>query len=547
MWRSTELAASPLFQLRSAALPWDQRIALSYERAKAIASLYRLSADDVLHVSSKYWEFQTDPVTLMDGGTATLLAIHYNLCIGTIAMFSTGKEHILEQLLSFKLSGQYCLTELGHGLDVINLETTVTLLETGDFELNTPSDAAAKYMPPTTPSGIPCVSVVFARLIVGNIEKGVKPFLVPLHDGRTMYPGIISKALSPRGGGSDAVQHALTYFEKVKLPGTALLGPMETSMDFKSAFRYNISRVIVGTLSMGSFALTSMRHATYITARYSMRRMVSDSFTGKPKAIMEFSTQKIPVLTAISQTIVMGVFCDTAHALFTSAQDLSQKHFIAAIFKTTIVQHHNSMILDLGDRCGAQGLFDVNEFPTLSANIRGAAVAEGDVLGISIRFAVELLLGRVSVPRYSNHNSVLAQHEKHIITELRETIRQLGHHRGSQMESVILPQCQSLIEAVGHRLALEAAMENGVEPLLTNLYVASVIKHDSAWYAENAGLPRSVQRSMEQDAVENLYPNINRFLDMLDIAPYVTAPIMWEIWEICGRKPRKVWRSNTSS
>ncbi|KAJ7695757.1 acyl-CoA dehydrogenase/oxidase [Mycena rosella] len=173
-----------------------------------------LTADDVLNVSPKYWEFHTDPIQAMDGSAGTLLTIHYNLCVGTIAMFPAGNECILQRLLSFEISGQFCLTELGHGLDAIHLETTAMLLDTGEFELHKPCNAAAKFMPPTTPCGIPCVAVVFARLIVDHVDKGIKPFLVPLHNGHTMHPGIVSKALSPRGG-SHPVQHALTYFRCV--------------------------------------------------------------------------------------------------------------------------------------------------------------------------------------------------------------------------------------------------------------------------------------------------------------------------------------------
>lgn len=46
--------------------------------------------------------------------------------------------------LTIPCSGQFCLTEVGHGLDVIHLETTATLLENGDFELHTPYERAAK-------------------------------------------------------------------------------------------------------------------------------------------------------------------------------------------------------------------------------------------------------------------------------------------------------------------------------------------------------------------------------------------------------------------
>jgi hypothetical protein len=116
---------------------------------------------------------------------------------------------------------------------------------------------------------------------------------------------------------------------------------------------------------MGAFALSSMRIAAYVAGQYSMRRKVIDSSTGKSQAIIAFITQKIPVLTAISQTIVMTAFCAKAHNLFTSTEDLLQKHFIAAVFKTTIVQHAISLLSVLGDRCGAQGLFAANQIPVI--------------------------------------------------------------------------------------------------------------------------------------------------------------------------------------
>ncbi|KAJ7481909.1 acyl-CoA dehydrogenase NM domain-like protein [Mycena latifolia] len=526
MHRSSALALSPLFQTKSEALSWPDRITLSYDRAKAITSLYKLTVDDVLNVSPNYWEFHTDPIHAIDLAAGTLLTIHYNLCVGTIAMFPAGKQRILDQLLAFELSGQYCLTELGHGLDAIHIETTATLLDTGEFELNTPSEVAAKFMPPTTPCGIPCVAVVYARLIVDHEDRGVKPFLVPLHDGRTMHRGIISKALYPRGG-SHPVQHALTYFRKVRVLGTALLGDMNKylSTSYLAILLVNIFRVVVGTLSMGAFALSSMRIASYIAGRYSMRRTVIDASTGKPKAIIAFSTQKIPILTAIAQTSVMEAFCAKAYRLFTSAEDLLQKHFVATIFKTTIIQHHHSILPVLSDRCGAQGLFEVNQISVMLADIRGAAIAEGDVLGISIRFAFDLIHRRVSPPPQLNPHHILAQHETSLLSELRDIISRSGKNR-SQIDSLILPRCQDLMQAVGHRLAIDAARESGVEPLLIDLYVASVVKQDSAWYAEHADLSGSKQREMERETVEALSPKLGTLLGTLEAVRYVTAPII---------------------
>jgi hypothetical protein len=103
------------------------------------------------------------------------------------------------------------LTEVGHGLDARNLETTATLVPSGGFELHSPTPGAAKCvtfqlphwmfrpdhfrcMPPTTPrSGLPTVAVVIARLIVDGENRGVRPFLVPLSDGREMCKGVTAK------------------------------------------------------------------------------------------------------------------------------------------------------------------------------------------------------------------------------------------------------------------------------------------------------------------------------------------------------------------
>ena len=119
------------------------------------------------------------------------------------------------RLILIGFSAQFCLTEVGHGLDIANLETTADLMSNGDICLSTPSPSAAKsvafakfqfscevlllisiicrFMPPTIPAGTPCVAIVWARLKVGTDDRGIRPFVVPLNDGKSMYPGITAK------------------------------------------------------------------------------------------------------------------------------------------------------------------------------------------------------------------------------------------------------------------------------------------------------------------------------------------------------------------
>ena len=93
-------------------------------------------------------------------------------------------------------------------------------------------------------------------------------------------------------------------------------------------------------------------------------------------------------------------FCDTRI-------DSRVRHGIAAIFKGVMVQHSQQGALGVSERCGAQGLFAHNQMTCLHVStpsmlqfecgrrsdrvrlrfqneMRGIAIAEGDVLGLAV-------------------------------------------------------------------------------------------------------------------------------------------------------------------
>ncbi|PPQ72286.1 hypothetical protein CVT24_004675 [Panaeolus cyanescens] len=524
---TVELAKTPLWRIRVESLSEDERIKLSYKRAKSLALHYRLTAEDVSNENERHWKFHSDLIFGLDSSVFILLSIHYNLCLGTITKYLPNRpdlQPIVDKLLSFEWNGQYCLTEVGHGVNVINMETRATLLDDGTFDLHTPSELGAKYMPPTSPSGYPCIAVVHARLFVEGEDRGPKVFLVKLHDGFEMEHGVVSKVLPPRGG-SRTVRHCLTYFNHVRLPASALLSGLEKPANIRHEFFNNMSRVITGTLVMGTAGVSAMRIASYIAGKYSIRRHVVDSATRLPRSIISFSTQYTPILSAIAQAIVLRRFCDDCYNMFTQKADPPMKHFIAAIAKTTIQRSAQATILEVSDRCGAQGLAEANQMSSLHADMRGLAIAEGDLLVISIRFAMDLLRGRIVVPPYVYPHSLLAKHEKSMISSLRQSLSKHTNPRSELAEASLLPHCQALIEAIGARMAFESAQRH-IDGDIVNLFVASQFKKDPAWYALNEGLDGMTQTQMEVDVAKKLLPRISDLLEMLEVEPYIVAPIV---------------------
>ncbi|KAI0259529.1 acyl-CoA dehydrogenase NM domain-like protein [Gloeopeniophorella convolvens] len=527
---SQRLARSLIFSTVSEdfKLSTQARTRLAYERAKAIAALYVPTPEDVVSLSPKFWAMFKDPLCAMDAAAFTHLTLQHSLCSGIIAA-QAGKgpdvQAILKQIFDFEVVVQFCLTEVDHGLDAAHLETTATALADNTFLLNTPHEGAAKFMPPTTPTGIPCIAIVFARTIVHGQDYGVKPFLVHIHDGKSMARGIVSKLLPCRGG-SNPVKHALTLFNNVHLPRSALIGTLEKPADFHAAYLASISRLAVGMVALTSLAISQLAISCHISARYSQRRMVHDS-SRNLRPILSFQTQRIPVLAALAQVFVLRAMRDTTMAEFSLPNlDPRMRHAIVTIFKVASVVHVRDSTLELGERCGAQGAFPMNQISVYQSDLRSIAIAEGDILVVSIRLASELLLGRYALPSSMNPDSLLARHEAGIYSQLRTQLAGLGNHRSAEYNAVLLPEALPFVRAIGQRAAYDAARTAGVDACLLDMYVANCARQDESWYVESLGMTRRELRAMEARAVEALFLRLDEFLALMDVEAYVTAPII---------------------
>ena len=108
-----------------------------------------------------------------------------------------------------------------------------------------------------------------------------------------------------------------------------------------------------------------------------------------------------------------------------------------------------------------------------------------------------MLQGRYKVPGSTNPKSNLARHEAGLFQENRAVLTSCSHHRSDEVNRLILPQCQAMIEAIGHRMAYDAAVAAGVQQNLIDLYEVSCMKLDAAWYSEEVGIGRRALAAME--------------------------------------------------
>jgi len=197
------------------------------------------------------------------------------------------------------------------------------------------------------------------------------------------------------------------------------------------------------------------------------------------------------------------------------------------IGKTTICRHFQRCIPEVAERCGAQGTFEHNYMAKIENDGKGAIIAEGDVLTLCIRLFSELLLKRYEIPLPPPEESLLARHASGLLEENTELFNALKcDHRSESFNNLLLPQSQPVVEAMGHALAYSAALKAGMPRYVLDVYESAIIRQDPAWYSECAGINRLSQRLREDAAVSSMLPHLPTLLSELNIAQYVTAPIV---------------------
>jgi len=83
------------------------------------------------------------------------------------------------------------------------------------------------------------------------------------------------------------------------------------------------------------------------------------------------------------------------------------------------------------------------------------------------------------------------------------------------------------VNAIGNRMAYEAAKAAGVSSCLVDLYLSSVIQSESAWYVENLELGTARQEKLQADALNAVLLQVEKFTQGLNVDDYLkSVPII---------------------
>ena len=137
------------------------------------------------------------------------------------------------------------------------------------------------------------------------------------------------------------------------------------------------------------------------------------------------------------------------------------------------------------------------------------------------------------MPPSSHPSGVLARHEQGLLEENRTILMRTNGHRSEEFNRLILPKCESIVRAIGHRMAYDAAVDSGLSEEITNLYLAAAVKQDSAWYVENLGFSRDAQSEAMDQAINGALGCLDEWLSRTEAEEYAkNVPILsQESWD----------------
>lgn len=271
------------------------------------------------------------------------------------------------------------MTELGHGSNVSDIETTAHFDSTTDeFIIHTPTETAQKFWIGGAAEDAR-ITVTFAQLNVDGKNQGVHAFLVELRDASgNLKPGVRIKDNGPKLG-LNGVDNGRIWFNNVRIPRANLLDKYcKVSPDGKYSspiknssvrFATMISGLVGGRILIAGSALDACKVGLVNAIRYSLQRKQFGPSSGIEIPIMNYITHQRRLIPALATTYVIELSITKCARMFHSRTPSLMKeiHLLAAGLKAFSTWHRVETVQKCRQVVGGQGFSSYNKIAELIA------------------------------------------------------------------------------------------------------------------------------------------------------------------------------------
>ncbi|MEL6547375.1 MAG: acyl-CoA dehydrogenase family protein, partial [Myxococcota bacterium] len=255
---------------------------------------------------------------LFDLSLMVKCGVQFGLFGGSILHLGTEAHHqrYLPRVSSLELPGCFAMTELGHGSNVRDLETTATFdPERDGFVIHSPCDSARKeWIGNAAVHGQ--MATVFAQLLVGDDGFGVHAFLVPIRDENGAACEGVEIRDSGHKLGLNGVDNGQLMFDRVFVPRENLLDRFASvSQDgvYHSPiaspgkrFFTMLGTLVGGRVSVAAAAVSVSKVALTIALRYATRRRQFGPEGGPEVSLIDYPSHQRRLIPRLAETYALN-------------------------------------------------------------------------------------------------------------------------------------------------------------------------------------------------------------------------------------------------
>lgn len=319
--------------------------------------------------------------------------VQFGLWGGSVYFLGTEKHHqkYLPRIAAMELPGCFAMSELGHGSNVRDVETTATYdPEADEFVIHTPQDGSRKeWIGNAARDGR--MATVFAQLHVGEHDHGVHAFVVPLRTDDGNFAHGVRIADCGHKLGLNGVDNGRIWFDHVRVPRDNMLDRYASIDDdgryhspiSSSAKRFftMLGTLVGGRVAVGSAGLAATKSALTVAVRYATQRKQFGPNEDAEVPIMRYRTHQLRLLPRVAKAYALSFAFQNLVSEFVARQDQEDKRELEALaagLKSYTTWFANDSIQECREACGGQGYLTVNRFASLREDADIFATFEGD-------------------------------------------------------------------------------------------------------------------------------------------------------------------------
>ncbi|MEO5800601.1 MAG: acyl-CoA dehydrogenase family protein, partial [Gemmatimonadales bacterium] len=318
--------------------------------------------------------------------------VQFGLFQGSVQLLGTRwhHEHFLPRIARGELLGVFAMSELGHGSNVRDLETTATYdAATQEFVVHTPSGSGHKeWLGNAAVHGR--MATVFAQLLVGGEGHGVHALLVPIRESDGSVCAGVRIGDTGIKEGLNGVDNGRIWFDQVRVPREHLLnrfGDVSPEGVYSSPianparrFFTMIGTLVGGRITIALSALSAAKSALTIAVRYGNRRRQFGEEGKAETLLLDYRTHQRRLLPALATAVVLDLALSRLVDRFVARTEGEGRELegLAAGLKAYASWAAQEAITDSRECCGGQGYLAINRIAVLRGDIDVWTTFEGD-------------------------------------------------------------------------------------------------------------------------------------------------------------------------